>query len=128
MAIAGRQTIAVVDLHHAAVTAGPSGRHHFSVRGGAHGVAHGRAEIQAGMHGRAAEKWIGADPEAGGEFDFTDHRLSIRNRGQGPVETFPVGTGDVYYVDLVLELSRAGGTLDGNIGTTHARARGRGFQ
>ena len=29
-----------------------------------YGVAHGRAEIQAGVHGRATQEWIGANPEA----------------------------------------------------------------
>src|SRR3984957_20553914 len=128
MAVAGRQTIAVIDLHHAAIAAGPSGRGYFSVRRGAHGVAHGGAEIEARMHGWAAEEWVGSDSEAGGEFDFADHGLSIRHQRQGPVETLHLGAGDVDSVELALEQAGVCGKLDGNVGATHAHARGRGFQ
>ena len=63
MAVAGRQAVAVVDFHHAAIAAAPSRRHHFAVRGGAHRIARRGAEIEAGVHGRAAEERIAADPE-----------------------------------------------------------------
>ena len=77
MAVAGRQTVAVVDFHHAAVAARPSRRDHLSVRGGAHRIAHRGAEIETGVHRRAAEERIAADAEAGGEFDLADDRLAI---------------------------------------------------
>src|SRR3981189_2913207 len=63
VAIAGRQAVAVVDFDPAAVAAGPSRRHHFSIRGRAHGVARRGAEIETGVHGGAAEEGIAANPE-----------------------------------------------------------------
>src|SRR3984893_17722044 len=55
MAVARLQPVAVVDFHHAAIAAGPSRRRHFAVRGRAHGVAGCGTEVEAGVHGRAAE-------------------------------------------------------------------------
>src|SRR6478672_13743652 len=65
MAVAGRQAVAVVNFHHAAIAAGPARGHHFAVRGRPHRIAGCRAEIETGMHRWAAEEWIVADPEAG---------------------------------------------------------------
>ncbi len=106
MAVAGRQAVAVVDFDHAAIAASPSRGHHFAVRGRADGIAHWRAEIETGVHGRAAEEGIGADSETAGEFDFADHRLAIRHQRQRPVQTLDLGAGDVDSVELALERPR----------------------
>ena len=60
---------------------------HLAVRGGADGIAGGGAEIEAGMHGRAAEEGIAADAEARGEFDLADDGLAIGHQRQRRVET-----------------------------------------
>src|SRR5262244_1861802 len=72
VAVACRQTIAVVDFDQAAIAAAPSGRYHLAVRGGAHGIACLCPEIQAGMHRGSAEERVAAHAEAGCEFDLAD--------------------------------------------------------
>src|ERR1700732_3059496 len=128
MPVAGRQTVAMVDFDHAAIAAGPSGRRHFSVRGGAHRVTRCRPEIQARVHGRATEEGIAADPEAGCEFDFTDYGFSIWHQRKGPVEAIHLGTGDIDSVELALERASIRGKFYGNKGATHGRPRRRRFQ
>src|ERR1700681_4775443 len=128
MAVAGRQAVAVVDFDHAAIAASPSRRNHLSVRGRPHRVAYGGAEIETGVHGRAAEERIAADSESAGEFDFADDRLAIRHQRQGAVETLDLGAGSVDSVKLALESGGVGGKFDGDEGAADARAGSRGFQ
>src|SRR5258706_13769287 len=103
MAVAGRQTIAVVDFHHSPIAAGPTRRHYFALRGRPHRIAGRRAEIETGVHGRSAEERIVADPEAGSEFDFAYHRLAIRHQRQRPAEALHLGAVNVDPVELALE-------------------------
>src|SRR5215467_5178023 len=70
MAIARRQPVAVIDLDHAAIAAGPSGRNDLAVGGSADEIACLCAKVETGVHGGSAEKRIAAHAEAGGEFDF----------------------------------------------------------
>src|SRR5258708_7124799 len=95
MTVTGRRAVARVDLHHPAVAADPSRGHHFSVRSGAHRVAGRRPKIEAGVHRRAAEERIAADPEARREFNLADDRLAIWHQGKGPVPTLHLAAGDV---------------------------------
>ena len=55
----------MIDLDHAAIAAGHPADDHLAVGGGAHGIAHLGAEIEAGMHRGAAEERIAAHAEAG---------------------------------------------------------------
>src|SRR5229473_1448259 len=128
MAVAGRQAVAMIDFNHAAIAASPSRRDHLSVRGRPHRVAHGGAEIETGVHGRAAEERIAADPESAGEFDFADHRLAIWHQRKGAVETLDLGAGGVDPVKLALKSAGVGGKSDGNEGAADTRAWRRGFQ
>ena len=61
------------------------------------------AEIEAGMHRRAAEERIAADAEARGEFDLADHRLAIGHQRQRAVQALDLGAGDVDPIELALE-------------------------
>src|SRR6185437_4249505 len=63
MAVAGGQAVAVIDLHHSSIAAGPAGGNDFSVGGGAHGIAGCRAKVETGVHGRTAKEGIAADPK-----------------------------------------------------------------
>src|SRR4030088_3786696 len=128
MAVAGRQPVAVFFSHHAAIAPGRSRRHHFSIRGRAYWVARCCAEIEAGVHGRPTEERIAANPEAGREFDYADHRLAIRHQRKGPVETLYLDPGVIDPVELALESACVGWKLDWNVGTTHARTWRRSFQ
>src|SRR5665213_33340 len=128
MAIAGRQAIAMVDFDHAAIAAGPSRRHDFAVRGRSHRIAHGGAEIKTGVHGRATEERIDADPEAGREFNFADYRLAIGHQRQRPVQTFHLRSVDIDPIELALEGAGVGRKFDGNEGTAHAGTWRRGLQ
>src|ERR1700737_1942992 len=109
MAVAGRQAVAMVDFHHAAIAARPPRGRYFSVRGGAHRIAGSCAEIEARMHGGTAEERIAADPEAGGEFNLADHRLAIRHQRKRSVQPLDLAAGDADPVELTLESARVGG-------------------
>ncbi len=69
------------------------------------------------MHGRPAKERIVADPEAGSEFDFANHRLAIRHQRKGSAETLDLGAGDVDPVELALESAGVGSKFDRDVGT-----------
>src|ERR1700694_4906117 len=117
MAIARRQAIAMVDFHHPAITSGPTRRRYFAVRGRPHRVAVCRAKIETGVHRGPAEERIVANPEAGGEFDFADHRLEIRDQRQGSIETLDLGAGDIDPVQLALESAGGRSKFDRDVRT-----------
>jgi len=95
------------------IAAGPSRRYHFSIRGRAHRVARCCAEIETGVHGRAAKERIAADAEAGSEFDLADHRLAVRHQRKRAVEALYLDPGGIDPVELALESARVGGSLTG---------------
>src|SRR5436305_9379366 len=82
MAVAGGQTIAVVDFHHSAVAARRSRRDYFPVSGGAHGIAGCRAKIETRVHRRSAKEWIATDPETAGKLDLSHDRLAIWHQSE----------------------------------------------
>src|SRR5690242_13306465 len=76
MAVAGRQAVAVIDLHHLAVTAACTGDRHYAGGGGANGIAGIAAEIDPGMHRRFMDKRIGANPKWRTLVDVADDRFA----------------------------------------------------
>src|SRR3954451_24888966 len=128
MAVSGCQAIAVVDLDHAAIAARRSRGHHLSVRGSAHRITCRGAEVETGMHRRAAEEWIAADSESAGEFDLADHRLSIGHEGEGPIKSVNLRAGDVNSIKLAFERPGVRRKLQRNEGPAHAGARCRRLQ
>src|SRR3954453_2657287 len=95
MAVAGCEAIAVIDLDHAAVAAGPAGRDDLAVGGDANGIAARGAEVEPGVHRGPAQERIAAHAEAGGEFDLADDRLAIGHECEGAVEAVHLGAGAV---------------------------------
>src|SRR5262249_51567913 len=64
VAIAGRQSVPVIDFHHVAIAAAPFGMSDRAVGGDANGITDIATEIHAGMHGRSAEERIDAHAES----------------------------------------------------------------
>src|SRR5216683_6836841 len=99
----------------------PPRRQHLAVRGRAHGVSHGGAEIEPGMHGGTAEEGIAADAEAGGELDLADDGFAIGHQCQRPVEALDLGAGDIDPIELPLERAGVARKFHGNEGTADAQ-------
>src|SRR4051794_30347997 len=128
MAVTGRQAVAVIDLHEAAVAARPARRDDFSIRGGAHRIAGSGAEIQAGMHRGPADEWVAAHAEARRELDLADHRLAIGHKRQRAIEAIDLGAGDVDAIKLALEGPGVRPELHRDEGAAHPRTWRGGFQ
>src|SRR3954469_10580234 len=94
MAVAGRQAIAVINLDHAAIAALPARRYDLAAGRRAHGVAGGGTEIEPGVHRRPAQEGIAAYAEAGGEFDFADHRLAVGHQRKRAAQSIHLHAGD----------------------------------
>src|SRR5262245_42841465 len=63
VSITVREPVAVIDFHHLAVPAAPAGAFDLAVGGGAHRISGAAADIEAGVHRRAAKERIGSHAE-----------------------------------------------------------------
>src|SRR5215471_3214190 len=100
MTVSGCKAIAVINLHHLAVSAAPSSVGDDATRGRANRVAGGSAEIQASMHGGPSEKRIDAHAEIGRGVDLAGHRPAQRHRRKRPIEPIHLSPGDTDAIEL----------------------------
>src|SRR6266852_6072486 len=123
MAVACRQTVAVIDLDQLAVAAVPTRRGDGAGRGGADRIAGIAAEVEAGMHRRAAEERIDAHAEARCGVDLADHRFADRDRGHGARELFRLDARQADAMELALERVGVGGEPERYEGPAARRLR-----
>src|SRR5262245_31735312 len=120
MAVARRQSVAVIDPDHLAVAAAPSGGDDLAGRGGAHRIADVAAEVEARVHGQRADERVHAHAEAGGGLDLARQRAADRHRNQRAVEMLDLRASDVDAIELALERAVLAVRRD-----RHERAAGR---
>src|SRR6266567_601678 len=106
MRVAGRQSVAVVDLDHLAVAAVPAGMGHGPGGGSAHRLAFLPAQIDAGVHGRTVEEGVDPDPESRGQIDLAGDRLADRHGNERARERVNLGSGKLHAIELALEHAR----------------------
>src|ERR1700751_3523562 len=100
MPVAGGQPVAVVDLDQIAVPAVAAGNGDAAIGGRVHRLTDLAAQVDAGVHGRAAEEGIGAYAERRGHVEFAGHRLAHRNAEPRLRERIGPGPSDNYLVEL----------------------------
>src|SRR5690242_9729562 len=103
MPVAGGETVAVVDLHHFAVAALPSGHRDLAVGGGVHRLADVAAQVDAGVHRRFAEERIGAHAERRTHVDAAFDRLAYRHGRESMRVAVDLRAREVDAVELPLE-------------------------
>src|SRR5579884_2220656 len=79
MAVPGCQTMAMVDLHHAAIAAFPAGDGDGAARGRVHRLAEIAAQVDTRVHRRAAHERIEPRAERRAHIDLTINRLAHRD-------------------------------------------------
>ncbi len=123
MAVAGRQPVAVIDLDHAAIAAGPARRHHLAVGGDAHRIALSGAEVEAGVHCRSPEEGSLRTPKP--LVNSTSPTTGLRYGTSASVWFRPLHLGaiDIDAVELTLERAGVGRELHRNEQAAHAAAR-----
>ena len=103
MAVAGGKPVAVVDLDHVAVAAFAAGDGHLAGGGGVHRLADVAAQVDAGMHGGAAEERIHAHAEGRTHVDFAGDRLAHRHGEQRVGVLVDLGAREIDAVELAVE-------------------------
>src|SRR4029079_11560813 len=103
VSITGREAIAVIDLHHLAVPAAPARALDLAVSGGAYWIAGAAADIEAGVHRRAAEERVGAHAETRRQIDLAQDWLSHRHSAKCQGQPLGVQPGQMDAVKLALE-------------------------
>src|SRR5262245_2813948 len=117
--VAGRQSVAVIDVDRAAIAATPARGGHRAVGGGAHRVAGLAMEIEPGMHGRPAQEWVDADAEARLRIELAVNRLAHGNGAERAREPSDLRTRDLNAMKLALEAHGVLGHLRGDERTAH---------
>src|SRR5438309_7314803 len=82
MAVAGDETVTVVDLDHLAIAALPTRDRDLAVSSDAHRVADRRLQIEAGMHGGRLDERVHAHAEARGRIEVAGERLAHRHAAE----------------------------------------------
>src|ERR1700731_3859040 len=106
MAVPGRESIAVIDLDHLAVTAAPARRRYRAIGGDLDRIADFGAEVEAGMHCGSAEKRVDAGPETRHDVGFADDRLAHREADQRAGQLLDFGARDLDRIELPIECGR----------------------
>src|SRR5262249_23928562 len=114
VAVAGRQSVAVIDVDHAAVAAAPARGGHGAVGGGVHRIAGLAMEIEPGVQGRRAQEWSDADAEAGLQIELAVDRLAHGNGAESAREPGDLRACDLDAMKLALEAHGILGHLRGN--------------
>src|SRR5215475_5038364 len=117
--VAGRQSVAVIDVDHAAVAAAPARGSHRAVGGGVHRIPGLAMDIEAGMHGRPAQEWVDADAEARLQIELAVDRLAHGNGAERARESGDLRARDLNAMKLALEVHGILGHLRGNERTAH---------
>ena len=103
MSVARRETIAVVDLDHLAVTALPAGVAYRAGGGGFHRIAAVAAKIEPGMHRGSPEERVDAHAVARTLIELAGQRLADRHALHGAVEAFDMRARDADALQPLLE-------------------------
>src|SRR5215470_126166 len=111
MTVAGRQSVAVINVDHAAAAAAPARGGHRAVGGGAHRIAGLAVKIEPSMHGRPAQERVDADAEARLQIELALDRLAHGNGAQRAREPTDLRARDLDAVKLPLEAHRTLGQL-----------------
>src|SRR5262249_4352903 len=111
VAVACRQSVAVIDVDHAAVAAAPARGGHRAVSGGVHHIAGLAVKIEPSMHGRPAQERVDADAESRLQIELAVDRLAHGNGAQRAREPTDLCARDLDAVKLALEAHRTLGQL-----------------
>src|SRR5215475_11918846 len=117
--VAGRQSVAVIDVDRAAIAATPARGGHRAVGGGAHRIAGLAVEIEPGMHGRRTQKRVHTDAEARMQLELAVDRLAHGNGAQRAGEPRDLRARDLNAMKLALEAHGVLGHLRGDEWTAH---------
>src|SRR5262249_20369540 len=128
MAVARRQSVAMVDIDRPAVAAAPARRRHRAVGGGAPGVADLPVPAEPGMHGGRAGERVRAHAEARCGIDVAVDRLAHGNAAERVRESMDLGAREADAVELPLEAApvlRQARRNEWSAGAARAVVRGR---
>src|SRR6185437_530393 len=114
MTVAGGEPVAMVDLDHLAVAAGPARGLHAAGRCGMDVFTDGAAKVEAGVHRRLMKKWIHAHAEAGGLYEFAVQRLADRQHAKGLCQGVGLRPREIDLIDAVIEIAGVALWLDRN--------------
>ena len=129
MAVAGRKSIAMIDLDHAAIAAVQAGGDHLAVGGRAHRIAGSAADIDAGMDRGAFDERIPCACRTASSCRCRRTRVCARAKAASVrLSLVDMRARKADAVELAFEWPCIGGEFDRDKRAAHARARRCGFQ